>query len=55
MLMRLGLLTLIAWIMQLNTTLFTVAAIDISGKGLILLAGGLFLIYKSTAEIYHYD
>ncbi|MBO0936407.1 TerC family protein [Fibrella sp. HMF5335] len=54
MLMRLGLLTLLAWIMQLNTTLFTIGAIDISGKGLILLAGGLFLIYKSTAEIYHY-
>lgn len=54
MLMRLGLLTLIAWIMQLNTTLFVVVGIDISGKGLILLAGGLFLIYKSTAEIYHY-
>lgn len=53
MLMRLGLLTLIAWIMQLNNTLFTLAAIDISGKGLILLAGGLFLIYKSTIEIIH--
>jgi predicted tellurium resistance membrane protein TerC len=37
----------------LNTTLFTVASIDMNGKGLILLAGGLFLIYKSTAEIYH--
>ncbi|CAN5325341.1 TerC family protein [soil metagenome] len=54
MCMRLGLLTLLAWIMQLNTTLFTVAGICISGKSLILLAGGLFLIYKSTAEIYHY-
>lgn len=54
MFMRLGLLTLLAWIMRLNATLFTVASIDISGKGLILLAGGLFLIYKSTAEIYHY-
>ena len=54
MLMRLGLLTLIAWIMQLNTTLFTVAGIDISGKGLILLVGGLFLLYKSTTEIYHH-
>ncbi|MBD2757720.1 TerC family protein [Spirosoma validum] len=53
MLMRLGLLTLIAWIMQLNNTLFTVASINMNGKGLILLAGGLFLIYKSTAEIYH--
>lgn len=54
MVMRLGLLTLIAWIMQLNTTLFTVAGIDISGKGIILLVGGLFLIYKSTTEIFHY-
>lgn len=52
--MRLGLLTLIAWIMQLNATLFTVAGIDISGKGLILLVGGLFLIYKSTTEIFHH-
>lgn len=54
MFLRLGLLTLLAWIMQLNTTLFTLVGIGISGKGLILLAGGLFLIYKSTAEIYHY-
>lgn len=54
MVLRLGLLTLLAWIMQLTTTLFTIASIAISGKGLILLAGGLFLIYKSTAEIYYY-
>jgi predicted tellurium resistance membrane protein TerC len=53
MFMRIALLTLLAWIMQLNATLFTVVGIDMSGKGLILLAGGLFLIYKSTAEIYH--
>lgn len=53
MVMRLGLLTLIAWIMQLDQTLFTLAGIAFSGKGLILLAGGLFLIYKSTKEIYH--
>jgi len=52
--MRLGLLTLIAWIMQLDTTLFTMVGVDISGKGLILLTGGLFLIYKSTTEIYHH-
>lgn len=54
MIMRLGLLTLIAWIMQLNATLFTVAGLAISGKGIILLAGGLFLLYKSTTEIYHH-
>ncbi|GAB3494416.1 hypothetical protein GCM10027341_10550 [Spirosoma knui] len=53
MVMRLGLLALIAWIMKLDQTLFTVFNIAISGKGLILIAGGLFLIYKSTAEIYH--
>lgn len=53
MVMRLGLLALIAWIMQLDQTLFTIAGIAFSGKGLILLAGGLFLIYKSTKEIYH--
>ncbi|GAB3799687.1 TerC family protein [Spirosoma humi] len=53
MVMRLGLLALIAWIMQLDQTLFVVAGIAITGKGLILLAGGLFLLYKSTKEIYH--
>lgn len=53
MFMRLGLLALLAWIMQLDKTLFNVAGIDFSGKGLILIAGGLFLIYKSTKEIYH--
>lgn len=53
MFMRLGLLTLISWIMQLDQTLFTVFGVDMTGKGLILLAGGLFLIFKSTKEIYH--
>ncbi|RIV21274.1 TerC family protein [Fibrisoma montanum] len=53
MFIRLALLAVIAWIMQLDKTLFSVFGIDFSGKGLILLAGGLFLIYKSTKEIYH--
>lgn len=52
MLMRLALLAVISWILKLDQTLFTVFEIDISGKGLILMAGGLFLIYKSTKEIY---
>ena len=52
MIMRLILLALIAWIMKLDNPLFTVMDISISGKDLILLAGGLFLIYKSTREIY---
>lgn len=53
MFMRLGLLALINWIMQLDQTLFSAFGVDFSGKGLILLAGGLFLIFKSTKEIYH--
>ena len=53
MLMRLVLLTLISWILKLDQNLFTLFEIQFSGKGLILIAGGLFLIYKSTIEIYH--
>jgi predicted tellurium resistance membrane protein TerC len=53
MVMRLALLGFISWILKLDTTLFTVFDTDISGKGLILIVGGLFLIYKSTKEIYH--
>ncbi|HEY3386010.1 MAG TPA: TerC family protein [Saprospiraceae bacterium] len=52
MVMRLVLLTLISWIMKLDNELFNVMDISISGKDIILLAGGLFLIYKSTREIY---
>jgi len=50
---RLALLSLISWILKLDQTLFTLGDIDFSGKGLILIAGGLFLIYKSTKEIYY--
>lgn len=53
MIIRLLLLTVIAWILKLDTELFTLFNISFSGKGLILLAGGLFLIYKSTKEISH--
>jgi predicted tellurium resistance membrane protein TerC len=49
---RLALLLLISWILKLDQTLFTLGDIDFSGKGLILIIGGLFLIYKSTKEIY---
>ena len=49
---RLALLSLISWILKLDQTLFTLGDIDFSGKGLILIVGGLFLIYKSTKEIY---
>lgn len=53
MVMRLGLLAVISWIIKLDKTLFTVLQFDISGKDLILILGGLFLLYKSTKEIYH--
>lgn len=52
MLIRLLLLSVISWILKLDQTLFTVAGIGISGKGLILILGGLFLLFKSTKEIY---
>ena len=53
MVMRLILLAFIAWILQLDQVLFTLFNIAFTGKGLILIAGGLFLIFKSTKEIYH--
>jgi len=53
MLMRLALLGLISWILKLDQVLFTILETDFTGKGIILLFGGLFLIYKSTKEIYH--
>lgn len=53
MVMRLILLAFITWILKLDQTLFTLFNNDFSGKGIILIVGGLFLIYKSTKEIYH--
>lgn len=53
MLMRLALLGLISWILKLDQVLFTILETNFTGKGIILLLGGLFLIYKSTKEIYH--
>ena len=51
--MRLGLLALVAIIMKLDNDLFSLFNIGFSGKDLILIAGGLFLLYKSAKEIYH--
>lgn len=53
MFMRLGLLLIISLILKLQGSLFTVFGNDISGKDLILILGGLFLIYKSSSEIHH--
>jgi predicted tellurium resistance membrane protein TerC len=52
MVMRLVLLAFLSWILHLDKTLFTLLDTDFSGKGLILILGGLFLIYKSSKEIY---
>lgn len=52
MIVRLCLLAFISWILQLDKNLFSLFGIDFSGKGLILIFGGLFLIYKSAKEIY---
>ncbi|CAG5011002.1 MULTISPECIES: TerC family protein [Dyadobacter] len=51
--MRIGLLLLISLIMRLDKDLFVVYGEGFSGKELVLLAGGLFLLYKSSTEIYH--
>jgi predicted tellurium resistance membrane protein TerC len=53
MVMRLVLLAFISWILKLDKTLFSLFEVDFTGKGIILILGGLFLIYKSTKEIYH--
>ncbi len=49
---RVLLLLSISWIVRLTAPLFTVAEIDVSGRSLILLIGGLFLIGKATYEIH---
>ncbi|MGC4094794.1 MAG: TerC family protein [Polyangiaceae bacterium] len=53
MLMRIGLLLSITWVMGLSSDLFTVLGRGISGRDLILIGGGLFLLAKSTLEIHH--
>lgn len=53
MFLRLGLLGIISLILKLEGNLFTIFSMGISGKDIILILGGLFLIYKSTKEIHH--
>ncbi len=52
MIMRILLLMTLAWIIRLTAPLFTVFGNEISGRDLILILGGLFLIAKSTHEIH---
>jgi predicted tellurium resistance membrane protein TerC len=51
--MRIGLLFSISWIMRLTEPLFSILNKEISGRDLILILGGLFLIFKSVKEIHH--
>lgn len=50
---RVLLLLSISWVISLTEPLFAVFSLDISGRDLILLAGGLFLLGKATLEIHH--
>jgi CBS domain containing-hemolysin-like protein len=52
LLMRLGLLTAISWLVTLTTPLFSVGPLSFSGRDLILLIGGLFLLFKATMELH---
>lgn len=52
MFMRIGLLLVLAWIVGLVTPLFSLLGQEISGRDLILILGGLFLIWKSTTEVH---
>jgi len=52
LIMRLGLLSLISWIVTLTRPLFSVGDFSFSGRDLILLFGGLFLLFKGTMELH---
>src|SRR5262245_53390944 len=53
MFMRIALLASIAWLVKLTAPLFTLVGHSFSGRDLILIAGGMFLIAKSTHEIHN--
>ncbi len=52
MLTRIALLLSIVWVMGLTAPLFSVLTQEISGRDIILIVGGLFLLWKSTLEIH---
>ena len=53
LILRLGLLSTIAYIVQLTTPVFEVLGQAFSWKDMILIAGGLFLVWKATSEMHH--
>ncbi len=52
MFMRVGLLLVLAWVIGLTAPLFALFGHEISGRDVILIAGGLFLLWKSVKEIH---
>jgi len=52
MLMRLGLLSIVSWLVTLTTPLFSLGTLAFAGRDLILLTGGLFLLFKATVELH---
>lgn len=52
LIMRLGLLSLMSWMVTMTRPLFTIADFGFSGRDLILLTGGVFLLFKATLELH---
>jgi predicted tellurium resistance membrane protein TerC len=52
MFMRVGLLLALSWIVGMTAPLFTITGTEISGRDLILIVGGIFLVWKSTKEVH---
>lgn len=52
LIMRLGLLTIVSWLVTLTAPLVAFAGLTFSGRDLILLLGGLFLLFKATSELH---
>ncbi len=52
LIMRLGLLSVIAWLVTLTKPIVEFADLSFSGRDLILLFGGLFLVYKAVTELH---
>jgi predicted tellurium resistance membrane protein TerC len=53
LILRLALLAMVAFIVQLTDPVFTVLDMEFSWRDMILIAGGLFLVWKATKEIHH--
>lgn len=52
LIMRLALLSIISWLVTLTKPLFTVWDFTFSGRDLIMLLGGIFLLFKATTELH---